>query len=415
MINISKMEVESLRELAKEYALVASLPAHREKMNLWKAFNRLDNVRPMVMIDQLPWHELNIDNMLDCTSTIPFLRDIELKMRQQLVQWKYFPVDMVIEPFITVPFCINNTGHGVEIEEDVAHVDKQNNIVSHAYQNQFENEEDVEKIRDMVITLDEETSKEWFDLAKEIFSDIIPVRQSGGLEMNIRMWDMLAERMNVENIYYDLIDRPEFLHELVGRMTNSICSGIDQMNKLNLFDTSLNIAHCSGIYTDELLPDFGAGIGADSMHSWGYGMAQLFTSASPDVTKEFEIPYISKIAQKFGMMYYGCCERLDDRLDLVHQIPNVRKVSCSPWSNVENFAANLNKSLILSNKPTPSVLVEDNLDTDVVAKHLNRVITAGKQNDVKVEFILKDLSTINNKLENLMAWAQTAMGIVENS
>ena len=46
----------------------------KEKMNLWKSFNRCDEVRPMVMIDQIPWHELNYDGSLTCVTQEPFLR-----------------------------------------------------------------------------------------------------------------------------------------------------------------------------------------------------------------------------------------------------------------------------------------------------------------------------------------------------
>ena len=70
-----------------------------------------------------------------------------------------------------------------------------------------------------------------------------------------------------------------------------------------------------------------------SQSVWTFGMAQLFTSVSRSVTEEFEVPYISRIASYFGNVYYGCCERLSDRIDLLTKIPNVRKISCSPWSD----------------------------------------------------------------------------------
>ncbi len=73
-----------------------------------------------------------------------------------------------------------------------------------------------------------------------------------------------------------------------------------------------------------------------SQSVWTFGMAQLFTSVSRSVTEEFEVPYISRIASYFGNVYYGCCERLSDRIDLLTKISNVRKISCSPWSDADN-------------------------------------------------------------------------------
>ncbi len=90
-----------------------------------------------------------------------------------------------------------------------------------------------------------------------------------------------------------------------------------------------NTCHCSYIYTDEMLPQRGQGRGPVSKNCWAFGMAQLFASASPAVFEEFELPYISRIAKYFGGIYYGCCEPLSDRLNLVKKIPNLQKVSCS--------------------------------------------------------------------------------------
>lgn len=413
-MQITNKEIAVLKTLANEYAEIASLPIQREKMELWKAFNRHDQTRPMVTIDQLPWNELNYDGSLTCVIRDPFLRSIEDDLRKTVYQWKNFPVDMVVEPFITIPFCAVNTGYGLRAVAEEALTDSKSDVISHDYQNQLETEEDIDKIKDMHISLDRETSKEWKETAGDIFQGILPVRQAGGVYIRLQIWDVLAELMNVQNIYFDLIDRPEFIHAILERMTHSALNGIKEANELGLFDTSANICHCSGIYTDELLPDFGAGIGNDSFHSWSCAMAQLFTSASPAVTEEFEVPYISQLADQFGMFYYGCCERLDDRLDIVQKIPNVRKISCSPWSDKEKFAGRLRKDIIMSNKPSPAYLASPSLDLDLIRKDLEETCRIAKQNQVNVEFLLKDISTVKNQPERLSAWAQTAMSTVVN-
>ena len=78
------------------------------------------------------------------------------------------------------------------------------------------------------------------------------------------------------------------------------------------------------------------------------------------------------------MIYYGCCDRLDDRLDLVKKIPHVRKVSCSPWSVREAFAEKLGGELVMSNKPAPSYIAVQNVDEDVIQKDLVRTVDAAR-------------------------------------
>ena len=43
---------------------VAALPVHREKAGLWRKLNDLQSARPMVWINEIPWHEMNVDDEL---------------------------------------------------------------------------------------------------------------------------------------------------------------------------------------------------------------------------------------------------------------------------------------------------------------------------------------------------------------
>ncbi len=412
-IQVTTQEKEILRTLAKEYMQVASLPVQREKMELWKAFNRLDHTRPLITINQLPWHELNYDGSLTCHVQNRMLRKVEETMRKTLYQWKHFPVDMVVEPYLTIPFCASNSGYGIEVVENTSETDSANDIISHDYVCQFETDEDVEKIKPMQITLSEKTSQEWKECAEEIFDGIIPIHQAGGVFVRLPIWDVLAELMGIEEVFCNLIDEPERIHAIMERMTQSALSGIDQCNALGLFNTSAHECHCSVVYNDTLLPDFMAGIGNDSAHTWGCSMAQIFTSVSPQTTKEFEIDYMKRISSKFGMFYYGCCERLDDRLDFVQELPNLKKVSCSPWSNHEQFAERLRKDLIMSAKPTPAHFAAPSLDLDTVEKGLVHTCDCARKNGLQLELLLKDLSTVQYKPEHLTQWAQRAMQIAQ--
>lgn len=403
---------EILRKLAARYMEIAMLPVQREKMALWKALNRGKMQRPMVVIDQLPWNELNDNGELTCFAQDPFCRELEWDLRSTIYKWEHFPVDMVVEPFITIPKSIHNSGYSIRVDEETLDSGDASGVVSHRYTNQIETEEDIDKIKDMVITHDEGASRLHMEQAQEIFSGIAPVKQSGGLQFHLGVWDTLTILMGTENIYLDLYDRPDFIHKVVSRITDSVIAGIKQANALKVCTDTSNTCHCSYVYTDELLPDFGAGKGPVSQNSWAFGLAQLFTSVSPAITEEFELPYITKMAKYFGMIYYGCCDRLDDRLDLVKRIPNVKKVSCSPWSNRDAFAEKIGPELVLSNKPTPALLAGDLFEPEAVRKDLELTMSAAKRNGVNLEFILKDISTVRHKPERLTEWANIAMDIV---
>ncbi|HOD93172.1 MAG TPA: hypothetical protein PLT91_02180 [Clostridia bacterium] len=410
-MELTKKEISVLQETAKKYMEYASLPIQKEKITLWKALNRSKMERPMVVIDQIPWNEMNDNHELDLFVDNPVFRRVELNLKKEIYKFKHYPVDMVLDPFIRVPKAISNTGYGMKVEEETLYAS--GNVSSHVFKNQLATMEDAKKIKDMIVTHDEQETKRRYETANEVFDGIAPVEMEGTI-FHLGVWDHLSQFMGVENIYFDLVDEPEKLHLFMERMTTSVIKGIEQVNQLKIYDTNANVCHCSYIYTDELLPDSGMGKETITKYGWAFGLAQLFSSVSPGVTEEFELPYIKRMAEYFGMIYYGCCDRLDDRLDLVLTIPHLKKVSCSPWSIREAFAEKIGPKVIMSNKPTPALVATASLDEEEIRKDLQRTVDAARKNNVNLEMILKDISTVKCEPQRLTRWAEIAMDVVNN-
>ena len=410
-MELTKKEISVLQETAKKYMEYASLPIQKEKITLWKALNRSKMERPMVVIDQIPWNEMNDNHELDLFVDNPVFRRVELNLKKEIYKFKHYPVDMVLDPFIRVPKAISDTGYGMKVEEETLYAS--GNVSSHVFKNQLATMEDAKKIKDMIVTHDEQETKRRYETANEVFDGIAPVEMEGTI-FHLGVWDHLSQFMGVENIYFDLVDEPEKLHLFMERMTTSVIKGIEQVNQLKIYDTNANVCHCSYIYTDELLPDSGMGKETITKYGWAFGLAQLFSSVSPGVTEEFELPYIKRMAEYFGMIYYGCCDRLDDRLDLVLTIPHLKKVSCSPWSIREAFAEKIGPKVIMSNKPTPALVATASLDEEEIRKDLQRTVDAARKNNVNLEMILKDISTVKCEPQRLTRWAEIAMDVVNN-
>ncbi len=412
-MSISSQDKNILRQLGEQYINIAGLPVQKEKIKLWKSLNRGDMQRPMVCIDQIPWNELNGNGELTCHVEDLFFRGIELDLRRKIYQWSHFPVDMVIEPFITIPQSIHNTGYGLGAEVEYLSLNENETAPSQHYKRILNDDEDINKINDMKITVDEKLNTLHMQQAKDIFDGIAPVVLSHGLQFHLGIWDYMTTVLSIEDAYLEIMDRPDFVHACMERLTQSVIAGIHTANQLKIHDDITNTCHCSYVYTDELLPDCGKGKGPVSKNSWAFGMAQLFSSVSPQVTEEFELPYITRMAEHFGMIYYGCCDRLDDRMEFVKKIPNVKKVSCSPWSDRKIFAEKIGSELIMSNKPSPAFVATTNVDWDEVKNDLQSTIDAAKANNVNLELILKDISTVNFQPERLTQWAEIAMKLVE--
>ena len=102
-MDISKNDRKILRDLACEYMEIASLPVQKEKIELWKSVNDCKMQRPVVTIHQLCWNELDDDHILNLHVKDEFWRRIEKLIRQTIYKWRHFPVDMVVDPFISIP------------------------------------------------------------------------------------------------------------------------------------------------------------------------------------------------------------------------------------------------------------------------------------------------------------------------
>ena len=63
-MNVGRKDSETLRALAEKVAEIAALPVQKQTISLWKALNGLKPIRPMVMIDQVCWHEMDVDGEL---------------------------------------------------------------------------------------------------------------------------------------------------------------------------------------------------------------------------------------------------------------------------------------------------------------------------------------------------------------
>jgi len=427
-MRVSQNEINILRQLGEKYMNYASLPIQREKLRMWKALNAAKHERPMVVIDQGPWHELAVTHpeQLKCQVADPYWREIERTLRTSIFQWENFPGDMVLEPFITIPAAISgyfhymaHEGYQLEFEQDIMPQEEcassdYISTSSYKYKNSINSIDELHKIKDIKLTKDDKQSEINLQEAQHIFSGIAPIKLSHGVHFHLGIWDLISMYMGVEDVYFAFIERPEFLHAVLRRFTDATLSGIKDANDLKINNDIISQCHCGYTYCDDLLPDFGVGKGTDSAKNcWAFGLAQLFTSVGPATFEEFELPYIAEMAKEFGAIYYGCCEKIDDRLDLVHTIPNLRKVSCSPWSDRDNFARNLNKNLVMSSKPMPAFLAGESIDEKVIREDLEHTIRTAKENGLALELILKDLSTIKSDLSRLQTWNKIAMELVE--
>ena len=142
------------------------------------------------------------------------------------------------------------------------------------------------------------------------------------------------------------------------------------------------------------------------MDMWGFIDSQETTNVSPEMYEEFLFPNEKPILDRFGLNCYGCCEPVHSRWHIIKRHSRLRRVSCSPWVDVDKIASYLEDKYIFSWKPNPVVIAGNNIDKDAIRNDIREFFK--KTKDCNVEIIMKDNHTLGNRPENIIEWSRIA-------
>jgi hypothetical protein len=94
----------------------------------------------------------------------------------------------------------------------------------------------------------------------------------------------------------------------------------------------------------------------------------------------------------------------------VLRIPNIRRISISPWADVEQCAQKLQDRYIFSWKPQPAMLAGE-FNEDRVRTYLRHALEATR--GCVVEVILKDTHTCDHHPERFDRWSRICREEIE--
>ncbi|MCF7838261.1 MAG: hypothetical protein K9N49_06490 [Candidatus Marinimicrobia bacterium] len=191
---------------------------------------------------------------------------------------------------------------------------------------------EIEKLRGGTFGVDRERTARRRELLEDVLGDILPVRMvmsslPGGLT------NPLVRLMGMEAYYLALFDCPAAVHEAMDMATTVYEQYYDFLEKeaLLLPTNGLSpLAQESFAFTDELPTEAVTSTTA----CWGFLESQETTAVSADAFGEFVFPYQQRLVNRFGLLSYGCCERVDAIWpDYLSTWPKLRKLSVAPFNN----------------------------------------------------------------------------------
>ena len=403
--SISRSDRTIIRDLAKQVAGIAALPIQAQRRALWKKHNSLKPARPMILLfPEGSWEELLSPGDLRCEGERA--RGIEWALRSRIYYHEHFDDDTVIERECIVPKVIHNSGWGLEPER----IPSTTARGSWRFSPVVKGSADLKKLRFPEIHHDEEATRENLEQAQELFGDILEIKLRGVARISYHPVSQWVHLRGLTETMLDMHDRPQMLHDAMAFLEEGLRRVLEQYVDQNLLSINNDgTYHSSGGngYTDELPAS-----GFDPEHvrpcdMWSSAEAQELAQVGPKHHAEFALQYESRLLAPFGLNGYGCCEDLTQKLADVLTLPNIRRISISPWADVDACAEKLGSGYIYSWKPNPAQLV-GRFDEDRVRSTIRHTIEAAQRYGCVLEMILKDTHTCEHHPERFDRWTRIA-------
>jgi len=393
-----------LRDLARKVAEAAALPVQAERTRLWRDFNALRPRRPMVLaFPEGGWRDLVGESQLQCED--PALRRWELGLRRQIFHVEHVNDDRPVTDFFNVRWSVDRGDYGVR--ETYTRADP---LGSHVWDPPIKTPADFEKLRLPTITVDRQATARSAELAEEVLGDILRVRVHGSMWWTVGLTWTLIRLRGLDQMMLDTYDDPAFLHRLMGFLRDALLYEIETLQDEGVLSLNNGPDDYVGSgalgCTDELpAEDFGGTVRIEDL--WGLAESQETVGVSPAQFEEFVLPYQLPLANRFGLLCYGCCEPVDRRLDmLMAQIPRLRRVSVSPWSDRAVAAEKLADRYVYSWKPNPTMICAPTVDWDAVERATRETLEIAK--GCCLEMVMKDTHTFQGDPTRPGRWVEIA-------
>ncbi len=394
---------EVLRTLAGRVAEIAASQRMAEVRRLWSAHNGLRRQRPLVFCDpENGWNEIITEAQMQCRGKLA--RRWEMDLRKEIFWAEEMRDDKPVEPFFDVPYTVSPDDWGLKAEYHKA--DAAGSYVWDAPIRDYD--QDLPRLHSPQFEIDWETTRGCLALAQEVFAGTLPVRLKGTWWWSLGLTWLAATFRGLQNILLDFVDHPEGLKELLSRLSRGCMEKLDYLEREGLLSLNNDGTYVgSGGYgfTDQLpQPDFAGRVRCCDM--WGFTESQEPVNVSPAMYEEFVFACEKPIMDRFGLTCYGCCEPLHSRWHVVRRHHGLRRVSCSPWVDVEKMAGYLGDRYVFSLKPNPAALAVPDIDQDAIRRELRQMLE--RTRGCIVEIIMKDNHTLAQRPENAVEWCRIA-------
>ena len=419
----SARDRRTLRELASRWMEIAGQPVMQERKRQWAALHDLRPERPMIYVETASIDAFVGRDELRCED--PFLRAVEKSLRDSVRHAEEVGDDVVLEPYFRICWDLEFPDFGVDVVTTPATVSEGEVALGYTFNFPIREPQDVGLLKPRTFAVNRTRTRERQRLLEDAMGDLLPVRVGNYDHFRERegeeFWTgnfflgltwQIYRFIGNDGLLYWLYDSPDTIRWLMEYMCEDRERLFAFLERENLIvpntDSQMAGPGAYGYVSELPGPASNGPAGLKSL--WCWAESQETSSISPEMYREFFLPYLARLTAQFGLVYYGCCEPVNDRLELIMQaIPNLRSVSVSGWADFRKVAEMLGRGYVYSRKPNPAFMSGANPDWSLVESDMRKTYDAAR--DCNVELLFRDMYSIAGDRPRLARWVAMAKSI----
>ena len=422
----SAADRQIIRALAAGWAEIAALPVMAERKRAWRTLHDLRPERPMILFEVGTVDAYVPEDELRCEH--PVLRAVEATMQEHIHHFDEVGDDIVFEPYYRLGWDVRDTGWGVDVIQIPGPKAADGSSIGYTFNFPIKTPQDVAHLQPRQFSLDREGTLAKLALLEDTFGDVLPVRvgnyehfmtdertESRAGNYYLGLTRQIYRFIGNDGLLSWVYESPETIHALMEYMVGDRerqfgfleSEGLIVPNTDNMLAGPRAYGYCSDLPS----PDEAPGKLSDL---WCWAESQESTPISPAMFREFVLPYLKRVTDRFGLVYYGCCEPQTDRLDLIIEaMPNLRSVSVTPWADFDRTAELLGDRYVFSRKPDPVPISGAQPHWERAEADLRHTYDAARAHDCNVELLFRDVYDVGGDRSRLAQWVSLARSVFE--
>lgn len=406
-MTVSSNDRAILRDLAKRYMDLCESDRNVELKEEWRRLNNMEPCRPMIKVNDGLLGEEIAPHMPKVQVENELLLNPARRLNRMLNWNATLDDDQVFYPWLTLPaprFTHPEGTWGVA-----------KNQVRDATSRGWRNLPVLEKIGDLKKlkatehrVLDPNPPRA--QLLEEVIGDILPVHVARntiyGVWGGTDLCQPAGALFGLEELLMALYTDPEMIHEFMAFTRDAVIANLKQGEAAGDWSTPVSSYYLTPSFCDELPDPTPDSRGAKLKDIAWFFHAQEFDAVSPDMFEEFLFNYQLPIMELFGRVAYGCCETLDNKLDVLKRIPNMKKILSGPLSDPACYPEAFGKQCVISWRPVTTIIASENFNEDAQREQLREGVA--KLEGCNIEVHMHEPMSVQGDLNRVKTWVRLA-------